>query len=274
MISFHFIIPVYDLGLRSAEIVHNPLISSSSSETPKSSTTIILKCRVDGNRLDEIRWYKDGKPLNSIGLLMIHHPTPANNGYYKCVAHSAAGTVESEPYHIEIHANDHNAIHLSEILCEPAINRANQMIERSLVCRYQHNGGRLHRKRSTTEGGNQSTSLPASKRRKLAIAEDGTVTIHCDVGHSDRKANQISVRWKKDNKLIRQSMLNAPNNGMSNGNLFENPMFRDDGHIIMDSKNGSITIARTMPSDSGVYEVSIETQWAELKDVCVCIAAC
>lgn len=230
--------------------------SSSSIETPKSLTTIILKCRVDGNRLDEIRWYKDDKPLNAIGLLMIHHPTPANNGYYKCVARNAIGMVESEPYHIEIHTNDHNAIHSSEILCEPAINRANQMKERSLVCRYKHNAGRLHRKRSTTEGGSQSTSLPASKRRKLAIAEDSSVTIHCDVGHADRKANQISVRWKKDNKLIRQSMLNAPNNDMSNGNPFENPLFRDDGRITMDSKNGSITIAATIPSDSGVYEVS------------------
>lgn len=251
---------MYDLGLRSAEIVHNPLISSpisSAADTPKSLTTIILKCRVDGNRLDEIRWYKDDKPLKSIGLLMIHHPTQTNNGYYKCVAHNRAGVIESEPYRLEIHTNDHNSIHSSEIFCEPIINLANQMNERSLICRYKHNGsGRLHRKRSTTEGGSQSSVSP-SKRRKLAIAENSSTTIHCDVSHLDRNANQISVRWRKDNKLIRQSMLNAPNNDITNGmNPFENPLFRDDGHITMDSKNGSITIAATIPSDSGVYEVS------------------
>lgn len=252
----------FDLGLRSAEIVHNLLISSSSTATPKSLTTIILKCRVDGNRLDEIRWYKDDKPLKSIGLLMIHHPTQTNSGTYKCRAHSAIGMVESEPYRIEIHTNDRNSIHSSsEIFCEPIVNHTNEMKERSLVCRYKHNGSRLHRKRSTTEGGSQSSSssssLPASKRRKLAIAEDSSATIHCDVSHLDRKASQISVRWKKDNKLIRQSMLNAPNNDISNGSPFENPHFRDDGRITMDSKNGSITIAATIPSDSGLYEVRV-----------------
>lgn len=214
-----------------------------------------MKCRVDGNRLDEIRWFKDDKPLKSIGLLMIHHPTQNNNGYYKCIARNKAGMVESKTYHIEIHTNDRNSFHSSEIFCEPVINLANQMEERSLVCRYKHNGSRLHHKRSTTDGGSQS-SLSTSKRRKLPIAEDSSATIHCDVSHLDRKANQISVRWKKDNKLIRQWMLNAPNNDLSNGNPFENPLFRDDGRITMDSKNGSITIAATIPSDSGVYEVS------------------
>lgn len=220
-------------------------------EAPKASATIILKCRIDGNRLDEVRWLKDGKPLKSIGLLMIHHPTQNNNGYYKCIAHNKAGTIESKPYHIVIHTNGHNTFHLSAIVCEPITNPTTQTEERSLVCRYKHNGVRLHRKRSTMEVANQ-----LSKRHKLTIAEDNSATIHCDVSPLDRKANQASVRWKKDNKLIRQWILNAPNNDISNGNLFENPLFRDDGRITIDSKNGSIKISTTIPSDSGVYEVS------------------
>lgn len=218
-----------------------------------------MKCRVDGNHLDKIEWFKDDKPLASIGLLMIHNPTQANNGNYKCRAHNMAGMIESKSYHIEIQPyhiemNAHNALHSSELICESAIDRSSQIVKRSLICRYKHNGSRLHRKRSTTDVGSESAS---SKVRKLKIAEDDSVTINCDVSHLDRKANQLSVRWKKDNKLIRQWMLNAPKNGISNENQFANPLFRDDGRITTDSKNGSIKISATIPSDSGVYEVSV-----------------
>lgn len=256
-------------GLRSAKIVYNPLTSSLSSSPPQplssptssmkaSKLTIILKCRVDGNHLDKIEWFKDGKPLKSVGLLIIHNPTQNNNGNYKCRAYNVAGMTESEPFHVEIQPyhieqTAHNSFHSSELFCESADMLDNQIEKRALVCRYKHNSARLHRKRSTTEVG---SGLSSSKQRKLKIDEDDSVTMHCDFSHLDRKANQLSVRWKKDNKLIRQFRLNAPNHDVSNEKPFENPLIRDDSRITTDPKNGSIKINSTIPSDSGVYEVS------------------
>lgn len=218
---------------------------------------IALKCRIDGNHIDEIKWLKNQKPLGLNDSLIIRHPNQNDNGYYTCIARNKFGTIKSHPYRIEIHAGAYNSYHNMAMFCEPKINDVYRN-EKYLVCWYKYSGGggdnrgrRLHRKRSATETGSQS-----SKRKKLTIAEDNLATINCDVSGLDRKAYQMSVRWKKDGKITRQSMLNEANNDMSNLNPMENPMFRDDGRITMDTKNGSIKIASTIPSDAGVYEVS------------------
>lgn len=219
---------------------------------PKSQKTILLKCRVDRTKLEKIRWFEDDKPRHSIGSLI--NLTENYNGYYKCTAHNKAGKVESKPYYIEIHTTGHKPRQSTEIFCEPILESTNQLGERSLLCRYKYNGSRLYR-RSTSEGESQS-SFPILKRRKLKIAEDNPASIHCDELNPNRKANQVSVRWKKDNKLIREVMLNAPNIDISSGNVLENPL-KSDGRITIDSKNATITISPTIPSDSGVYEVSL-----------------
>lgn len=221
------------------------------------SSAIMLKCHVNGNPIDEVRWFKNDEPVNSIGPLVIRHPTQNDNGYYKCTARNKIGMVVSEPYRVEIHGNNvHNVIHYA-ISCEPKITQRNStnlnatkyQSEKSLICRYTR-GGRLHRKRSASDGGGSQTS----KRKKISIAEEKSVTINCDVNRLDRKGNQVSVRWRKDGKVIRQAMLNEQS--VSHTNTMETSMFRDDGRINMDSKNGSITIANTIPSDAGTYEVN------------------
>lgn len=236
------------LGLTAAEVVYS---SSSTSDAHKSSA-IILKCHVDGSPIDEVRWLKNGKPVKSIGPLVIRHPTQNDGADYECLARNKIGIVVSQPYRVEIHANPHNMVHYA-VFCEPKITNANH-IEKSLLCRYKRNG-RFHRKRSASEGGSQS-SLTTSKRKKITVAEDNTATINCDVNRLDRKVNQLSVRWKKDGKVIRQSALSEHGSELFNGNPMETSLFRDDGRINMDTKNGSITIASTIPSDAGVYEVS------------------
>lgn len=234
------------VDLKSAEIVYIP---SSSIDTEK-QPSITLKCRIVGNLLDSIQWLKNGKPLNSSNTLVMHHPMPNDNGIYKCIARNKFGSIESQPLHVKIHSNIHNLIH-SMWMCDIKINNINAM-ERILQCRYTHNN-RSHRKRSASDGGSQL--LSSSKRKKISVAENNAATINCDVNRLERKTNQISVRWKKDGKLMRQLMLNDnANNDMSNMNPMENRML--DGRIIVDSKNGSMTITSVIPSDSGIYEVS------------------
>lgn len=194
---------------------------------------------------------KNDKPISSIGALVIHHPTESDTGYYKCEARNKIGTIVSEPYRVEIQANPHNSYH-NGVYCESRTTADH--IENTLLCRFKRNG-RMHRKRSASENGSQSSS---SKRKKINVAEDNPATLNCDVNRLDRKSNQISVQWKKDGKVIRQSALNEQTNDMSYANPMENPMFRDDGRIVMNSKNGSITINSTIPSDAGIYEVKAQ----------------
>lgn len=237
---------IHKKGLTAAEVVFSSL---STLDNVHKSSAITLKCHINGNPIDEVRWLKNGKPVSTKnGLLVIHHPIQNDNGYYKCMARNKIGVVVSEPYLVEIHANAHNSIH-STMYCEAKIAGTNHN-EKSLVCRHKRTV-RFHRKRSTSEVGSQLSQT--SKRKKINVAEDNSATINCD---GNRKGNQVSVRWKKDGKLIRQTVLNEPDNDSSNSNPMENPLFRDDGRITIHPKNGSITIASAMPSDAGLYEVS------------------
>lgn len=246
--SFFQIIPALShmLGLTSAEVVYMQPSSIDEQKPP----TISLKCRVDGNRLDSIQWLKDGEPLNIVGSLIIRYPTQNDSGYYKCLARNKFGTVESHPLLVDIHPNTHNAFH-SIWICELKISNDNYM-EKNLLCRFKRKG-RSHRKRSALDGGSQL--YQTSKRKKITVAEDITAMINCDVSRLGGKAKDLSVRWKKDGKLIRQSTLISANIDMQTPSPTENPLFH--GRIIMNPKNGSITITATIPSDSGIYEVSL-----------------
>lgn len=218
-----------------------------------------LQCRVNGNGYQlHFQWLKNDKPLNvhpPSSSLLLRYPTQKDSGSYKCVAFNEGldpnkfGRVESLPLHVEIY-NSCNDTHATFMCNLKNVNTS--PLEKTLMCRYE-NSARFHRKRSASESGSQL--LSTSKRKKIAVAENDSATISCDVSRFERKMNQVSVHWKKDGKLIRQSMLNEPNTDMSMANPIEYPQFRDDGRIIMDSKNGSITITSTIPSDSGIFEV-------------------
>lgn len=160
----------------------------------------------------------------------------------------------SEPYRVEVevHPNAHNAIHYA-VICERMMKRTTKNIEEVLLCSYRRTI-RYHRKRSASEeGGSQPPQT--SKRKTIKVSENDSATINCNVNRLDRDGNQVTVRWKKDGKVIRQSILNKQNEDTLNANPIETPLFRDDGRINMDSKNGSITILSTIPSDAGIYEV-------------------
>lgn len=231
-----------------AEVVY----SSLSSIDVHKSASIVLKCHINGNGIEEWRWMKNDKPISSSsigGALVIRHPSETDTGYYKCAARNKIGTIFSQPYRVEIQANPHNSYH-NGILCESKV-IGDRPIGSHLVCRYKRSG-RLHRKRSALENGSQQLS---PKRKKINVAEDNAATLNCDLNRLDRKSNQLSVKWKKDGKEFRQLILNEQANDMAHTNLMESSMFRDDGRIIVNPKNGSITINSTIPSDAGVYEV-------------------
>lgn len=126
-----------------------------------------------------------------------------------------------------------------------------------LLCRRNKNR-RSHRKRSASDESIQHPeALQRPVRKRANIAEDDSAVLNCDFKHLDRHSPEIGIQWRKDGKLIRQSILNDPNDDAASMNLMENPLFRVDGRISMHSQNGSLIISSTIPSDGGVYECSV-----------------
>lgn len=245
-----------------AEVAYQPPLGAAS-KTHQSSN-IALRCRVKGNRLHEVRWLKDNQPAEldlTIDIfakshrLNIRHPKKNHSGNYKCLARNLVGSVESEPYQIEIYDENHSSVR-SSLICSD-LNKKFKENKNMLLCRRNKNR-RSHRKRSASDESIQHPeALQKAVRKRANIAEDDSAVLNCDFKHLDRNSQEISIRWKKDGKLIRQSILNDPNDDATSMNLMENPLFRADGRISMHSQNGSLIITSTIPSDGGVYECSV-----------------
>lgn len=244
-----------------AEVTYQPsLIPASKSHQ---SSYIALRCRINGNRLHEVRWLKDNQPAeldSTIEIfpkshrLNIRHPNKNHSGNYKCLARNSIGSIESKPYRIEIYDDNHKSVR-SSLICADLNTKFNEN-KNILLCRRNKNR-RSHRKRSASDESIQHPdALQKPVRKRVNVAEDNSAVLNCDFKHLDRHSPEINILWKKDGKLIRQSILNDPNDDVASMNLMENPLFRD-GRISMNSQNGSLIIASTIPSDGGVYECSV-----------------
>lgn len=239
--------------------------SSGPASKTHQSSNISLRCRVNGNRLHEVRWLKDNQPAeldSTIEIfakshrLNIRHPKKNHSGNYKCLARNSAGSVESEPYRIEIYDDSHSSVRNS-LICADLNTKFNENNKNILLCRRNKNR-RSHRKRSASdESIQQPEALQKPVRKRANVAEDNSAVLNCDFKHLDQHSPEISIRWKKDGKVIRQSILNDPNDDVASMNLIENPLFRADGRISMHSQNGSLIITSTISSDGGVYECSV-----------------
>lgn len=61
-----------------------------------------LRCQAIGNPRPEVKWLKDGSPLQSgfvpahkPWLLALHHLTEADSGRYSCIVHNSLGGLEA-----------------------------------------------------------------------------------------------------------------------------------------------------------------------------------
>lgn len=275
-INFEFFFPFFFLfacsviGLNSAEVVYQPSVVPLKSHQ---SSTIVLRCRVNGNRLHEVYWFKDNQPIqldasteiiSKSHRLTIHHPKKSHSGSYKCLARNTIGIIESDPYRIEIYEDNHsNALH-TPLVCAD-LNTKFSSNGNILLCRRNRSSRSVssHRKRSASAvaadepSNHHPDALQKPNRKRISTGEGDLAVLNCDLKHLDRRSPEIGVRWKKDGKLIKQSNLNEQTDDIANVNPMENPLFRADGRIIMHSKNGSLIIAQTIPSDAGIYECSI-----------------
>lgn len=185
--------------------------------------------------------------------LTIHHPIKSDSGIYKCIARNRIGSIQSRPFKVEFLPTDVNHMQRAVVVCA-RLERYLADDSTALMCRYRKNAYRSQTKRSAND---EPEALQKPARKRLNVDEARGATLICDMRHIDRD-EQLIVRWKKDGKLIRQASLNGMSTSDSiNINPMENPLLRDDGRLSVNSKNGSLIITSTIPSDTGFYECSI-----------------
>lgn len=219
-----------------------------------------MRCRINGNHLHEIRWIKDNQFVEASKLieidshrLRIHYPNRIDSGIYKCIARNRIGSIQSKPFKIEFSCSEYyHASHHHALVCAH-LNRKSVNDSTALLCRCKHNDRRSQAKRSAND---EPDALQKPARKRQNVDETRGTVLNCDMRHIER-GGQLIVRWKKDGKLIRQANLNGMHSDSININPMENPLLRDDGRLSVHTKNGSLLIASTIPSDSGFYECSL-----------------
>ncbi|XP_068146775.1 tyrosine-protein kinase-like otk [Drosophila tropicalis] len=70
-----------------------------------------------------------------------------------------------------------------------------------------------------------------------------------------RQSNSVILRWRKDNKTLRQLELGQAASTTSEPQL--ETMLREDGRIIMNKENGSLQFSSILASDAGQYQCQL-----------------
>lgn len=256
-ILFFFFLFYFVQGLKSVQVMYR-------SPSKKHRSNIVLACNVNGNHIQQIRWYKNGVELQPLidriefesHKLILKNPNHDTDGSYRCTARNQIGTIRSDLYRLEVN-NDitdenvnrrHNgfkcAHHPHKKVNSEVIDHANK-VSTTLLCRG---------KRSGFAGKPNAYALKQSARLQLSVHENRQAVLNCDLKHVDNNGDNVSVKWTRDGKLIRRVKLNGPASDVADTNIMENPMSRSVEHILLNNKNGSLIITATVPTDAGVYD--------------------
>lgn len=239
------------------------------SSPKKHRSNIVLACNVNGNHIQQIRWFKNDVELMPLidlvefeaHKLILKNPDHNADGNYRCWARNQIGTIRSDLYRLEVdsdnmalsanrrHYGFKCAHHPHKKSDADVIVHANK-VATTLLCRGKRSGVAIKR--------NADQPIPDAikqgVRRQLSTHENRQAVLNCDLKHVDKDGDNVLVKWNRDGKLIRQMTLNGPASDVADTNIMENPMLRSDEHISLNNKNGSLTIASTVPSDAGIYD--------------------
>lgn len=239
------------------------------SSSRKHRSNIVLACNVNGNHIQQIRWFKNDVELQPLDdrtefeghKLILRNPDRSTDGSYRCTARNQIGTIRSDLYRLEVDndsadekVNRHQygfkcAHHPHKKVNGDVIDLANK-VSTTLLCRGKRSG--FASKRNADEP--LPETLKQSIRRQLSVHENRQAVLPCDLKHVDKSGDNVLVKWKRDGKLVRQVKLNGPTSDMADTNIMENPMLRSDEHISLNNKNGSLIITATVPTDAGIYD--------------------
>lgn len=238
------------------------------SSSKKHRSNIVLACNVNGNHIQQIRWFKNDIELQPLidrvefeaHKLILKNPDRDTDGSYRCSARNQIGSIRSDLYRLEVDNDitdeDVNRRHNSFKCAHHPHKKVNsdvvdhsKKVSTTLLCRGKRSGSIA--KRNTGEL--QPDTLKQGVRRQLSVHENRQAMLNCDLKHVDKNGDNVLVKWKRDGKLIRQVKLNGPASDLADTNIMENPMLRDE-HISLNNKNGSLVITATVPADAGVYD--------------------
>lgn len=240
------------------------------SSSKKHRTNIVLACNVNGNHIQQIRWFKNDIELQPLAeriafeshKLILKTPDRNADGSYRCTARNQIGTIRSDLYRLEVDSENAENInrrhygfkcahHPHKKLNSDVVDHANK-VSTTLLCRGKRSGFAF--KRNADGDTTSPDAFKQNARKQLNVHENRQATLSCDLKHIDKNGDNVLVKWKRDGKLIRQVKLNGPASDVADTNIMENPMLRSDEHISLNNKNGSLIITATVPTDAGIYD--------------------
>lgn len=260
LMLFPLFISVSFKGLKSVQVMYR-------SSSKKHRSNIVLACNVNGNHVQQIRWFKNDAELQPLvdriefesHKLILMNPNAEMDGSYRCTARNQIGTIRSDLYRLEVETdvaeeNVHRhqygfkcAHHPHKKVNGDGINHANK-VSTTLLCRGKRSGFAAHR------NADEPDTLKQGARRQLSVHENRQAVLNCDLRHVDKNGDNVLVKWKRDGKSIRQVKLNGPASDVADTKIMENPTMRSDERISVNNKNGTLIIMATVPTDAGVYD--------------------
>ncbi|EDW74566.1 uncharacterized protein Dwil_GK21982 [Drosophila willistoni] len=91
----------------------------------------------------------------------------------------------------------------------------------------------------------------------ITLKEQSSLQLPCvyQLPQLYRQSNSVILRWRKDNKTLRQLELGQAASTTSEPQL--ETMLREDGRIIMNKENGSLQFSSILASDAGQYQCQL-----------------
>lgn len=231
---------------------------------------IVLVCRVEGNHLTDIKWYRNNKKLEntttisiSFHKIILKRPTANDNGNYHCEATNKKGMARSKMYRLEIdndNDGDQNTKRINGLRCAHKNFIEHNGKPKTVPKKGEHHGKHLLLCRTKRSGVDQKPAellRQSAHRRQVTVNEKQFAVLACDLKNGEKKMAKLSVKWKKNEKLFRQGDINAAKIEPVDPAAMENPLLREDGRVSVSNKNGSLVFSAAIPSDSGTYECQV-----------------
>lgn len=225
---------------------------------------------VSGNEPLRIEWYRDNAKLSSWQnvefqqhRLLVHKPSSADDGLYRCIASNAAARLMSTKGYVYRHQSAATGALQDTTKCLPRLKK-NQQIPESwaqqiFLCRGKR-GGALKQSQSPSPDGLRIVQGPSAH----AIIKEGDATaLSCLYELPAELQNQpVQLRWRKDGKILRhmelgsEARLAAGPAGMDYGK--EQALLREDGRLVLHKPNGTLSFSSIIASDAGQYMCQLQ----------------
>lgn len=236
------------------------------------SNELLLKCHVEGVSGDEplrIEWYRDNAKLSSWQnvefqqhRLLVHKPSSADDGLYRCIASNAAARVMTKKGYVY----QHHETMAATTKCLPRLKKNQQLPEswaqQIFLCRGKRGGAPKQSKSLPPPDGLRIVQGPSAH---VVIKEGDATALSCLYELPVELQNQpVQLRWRKDGKVLRHmelgsdAVLAAGPAGVDHAK--EQALLREDGRLVVHKPNGTLSFSSIIASDAGQYMCQLQLE--------------